>query len=132
MRKIGERELDWDLGSFRIKYLGKLVNSVRDTYEKAKREQTVGSVYNYVVKLRTLYQELRPYIKDQDKRQELKNKIDELQDQVDLKSGEVEEEVFDKAEQLDQELNDQRIKLGLDIPFRNKPDPEKSAVKGLR
>ena len=130
-----DRELEWNLGAHRIHFIGEVVSETRRRYAQAQQETTIENVDDYATMLDTLYMEIFPYIKDEDKSKEIEENINEAKKALNGPREAVEHELLDALNTLrdtDKDLQKARIEANLDIPSSTKLDPETALVDGLR
>jgi len=116
MTEESSKDLEWNIGTHRIEYIGKKTVQVREKFDKAVKHPTRGRVKDYFNTLQTLYFDLRHYIDDEEKKEELDEEIEELED-----CDEIEERLKD-VKSLDKKIQEKRLDLGLDIPSKTSAD----------
>ncbi len=147
---MAEKEMEWNIGKSRIKFIGDLTTRTRIRYAKAKRTGDRDDIEKYLTVLKMLYDEIRPYIKNKENVEwELEGLEDEeingledvdrlinvLEEKISsgqVKQPETAQKNFGKIHELDREIQEKRISVGLDIPSKTKLDEESALIDGLR
>lgn len=116
MTDNSSKDLEWNIGSHRIEYIGKKTVQVRENFDKAQKHSTKGRISDYFSTLNTLYFTIRGYIDEEEEKERLDEKMDELDNCENL------EDRMDDIKELDKEIQEKRLDLGLDIPSKTSPD----------
>jgi len=132
-----EGKTEWDLRQYRLEMIGKLSQEKTMIYLQTIREKELENLKDYFYILKAIYRNIKGYAKKQEKTEKLKE-IDELIEELDekLEADQVYEEerreIFQELEDLEDEIQELRMDVGLDIPQETEYDPENAGVQGLR
>jgi hypothetical protein len=116
MSENESKDLEWNIGSHRIEYLGKKTTQVRESFDKAVKHPTEGRIENYFHNLETLFFDIRQYIESEEKKEEFDKAFQELNKKDSLS------EELSKVKELDKKIQEKRLDLGLDIPSKTSAD----------
>lgn len=112
MSEESSKDLEWNIGTHRIEYIGKKTVQVREKFDKAVKHSTRGRVRDYFNTLQTLYFDIRHYIEDEELKEEIDEEIEDLADCEEI------EERLEDVKELDKKIQEERLDLGLDIPSK--------------
>jgi len=109
------KNLEWNIGKYRIDFIGNMTTEVRESFHDALKYPTQGRVKNYLDALETLYMDLKSYVDDDDWKEDIEDEIEDKRESLDESDP---EEVLHNIKSIDQKIQDKRMDLGLDIPSK--------------
>lgn len=112
---MSEKNIEWNIGSHRIEFIGELTTQVRIKFNKAVSETTKGNVRNYLNALETLWFDIRNYVNDD--REKVDQKLEDIRKMIE--EGEDPSTILKEIKDIDKKINNERINLGLDIPSKD-------------
>lgn len=122
-------ELEWNPAAYVVRRIAEIGYQIRSAYVEAQLQQDAESWYDYYAMLRAMFLEIGAYMDEED-RDDIEERFEGVQKF--FQTDETVDAAIPKLEKIDQELREELIEIGLDVPSKTKLDPENAFVQGAR
>jgi len=121
-RSVTDRESDFNIGSAKIRIIGKFTEEAALSYRECLGEKNFENLATYRKDLKSIFNSIK-YIENgslQEEREKIKELLEEAKTKMNQMTAEtpyhVNEEIFEKLEEADELISRYRLEVNLDLP----------------